>query len=683
MPKARKRAFRAETQKVLNILTHSLYTNREIFLRELLSNASDALDKLRFLQSKGEVVRDAGLPLEIRVSVDKEAGILEIADTGLGMTERELEENLGTIAKSGSEIFVRETEAAQTPPSGEGETEAAQTPPAGEGETEAEQTPPSGEGGGAPEPSSASRIIGRFGVGFYSVFMVAEEVEVISVPAQGGEGPHIWTSSGVDGFSVRALEETAGIARGTVVRAKLKEDAREFLETHRLQSVIRKHSNFLSFPIFLAAERVNTTPALWREPRFSLTREQYNEFYKYLTYDNTPPLEVIHLSVDAPVQFTALIFVPGSAQEFFGGQRDQWGLDLYARRVLIERANSELVPHYLAFLKGVADSEDLPLNISRETLQENVVLRKISQTIVRQVLDHLEKLAQSDRERYETFWKLHGKYFQFAFNDYLNRERVAALMRFPSSASDGGALTSLEDYIGRARPGQKTIWHLTASSPQAAGVHPHLERFRRKGLEVLYLLEGLSEFALEGLGSYKDYAFQSVEQADGKALDEFPDLADAAPAPTALSGDERASLDKLVARMRSILGDRVRDIQVSVRLTGNPAALVSPDGLNSSLEKLMRVMKKGENPPPRILEINPDHPLLRALLRIHTDDPENPLLPELVRTLFDNAQLLDGYLEDPQILAHRALAFMEKAVSWYLACAGARKGEGADPLDKE
>ena len=677
MPKAGKRAFRAETRKVLNILTHSLYTNREIFLRELLSNASDALDRLRFLQSRGDAVRDADLPLEIRISVDKEAGVLQIADTGLGMTERELAENLGTIAKSGSERFVRERAADGARPEAAGERESA----GGAGPEAAGEEEPEAASSGESPP--AAGIIGSFGVGFYSVFMAADTVEVISVPAQGGEGPHSWTSSGADGFSLRPLTEAEGTAfrRGTVVRAKLKGDAGEFLDTSRLRSVIRKHSNFLSFPIFLEGERVNTAPALWREPRFSLTREQYTEFYQYLTYDSAPPLEVIHLSVDAPVQFTALIFIPGSAQEFLGGQRDQWGLDLYARRVLIERANSELVPHYLAFLKGVVDSEDLPLNISRETLQENVLLRKISRTIVRQVLDHLEKLARSDRERYGTFWKLHGKYFQFASNDYMNRDRVAALMRFPSSASDSGDLTGLDEYISRARQGQKVIWHLTASSPQAARVHPRLERFRRKGIEVLYLLEAVSEFALEGLDAYGEYALKSVEQADGKDLDAFPDLENAAPPVAALNKDEQTSFDRLVERLRAVLGDQILDIRVSDRLTGNPAALVSPEGLSPSMEKLLRVMRKGESAPRKILEINPDHPLWRAFLRIHTEDPDNPLLADLVRNLFDQAQLLDGCLEDPQLMAHRALQLLDRAASWYLACGTGAKG--APPAGRE
>ena len=653
MAKAKTHKFRAETKKVLNILTHSLYTNREIFLRELLSNASDALDKLRFLQSKGESVRDAGLPLEVRITVDKVAGVLRIADTGLGMTEEELIDNLGTIAKSGSERFLRDMGAGSADNDDDGAAD------------------PSGDevADSRPADPPVAEIIGRFGIGFYSVFMVADTVEVISVPAAGEGNPHVWTSQGVGSFNVRALEgeEAAACKRGTVVRVLLKADAKEFLEKYRLQSVIRKYSNFLPFPIFLEDERVNTTPALWREPKFSITKEQYADFYKYLTYEDKPPLDVIHLAVDAPVQFNALIFLPDSEQDHFTRQRDDWGLDLYARRVLIERCNRELIPQYLAFLKGVVDTEDLPLNISREALQENIVLRKISQAVVKQTFGHLEKMAESDKDGYEAFWNLHGKYFKFAYSDYANRDRVTPLLRFSSSAPDDGALTSLDAYISRAKPGQKDIWHVAAPSLEAAKVNPHLERFRRKGLEVLYLLEPVDEFALEALGAYKEYSFKSVEQADGKALEDFPDLAgqeDATPVKP-LSDEENASFGALTTRMRDILGDRIKDIRISDRLAGSPAVLVSPDGVSSSMEKLIRVMQKSDDIPKRILEVNPGHPLLRTLLRIYMANAENPLIADLVNCLFDNVQMLDGYLEDPYRMADRSLKLMDKAASWY------------------
>lgn len=676
MPKIEKRKFRAETQKVLNILTHSLYTNREIFLRELLSNAADALEKLRFTQSGGGEVREAGLPLEIRVSFDKIAGVLQISDTGMGMSESELVDNLGTIARSGSERFLADIRAEAAggedaaPGKEAGTEEAAGEADPGRAAAEAgpEQEGDAGEGASG---GIGGQIIGHFGIGFYSVFMVADSVEVVSLPARGDAGPCLWTSDGVSGFSVRRLEgeEAAGYRRGTTVRAKIKKDASEFLEKYHLESVIRKHSNFLPFPIFLEDERLNSTPALWREPRSGVSREQYDEFYKYLTYDEKPPLDVLHISVDAPVQFNALVFIPDSEQDYFAMQQERWGLDLYARRVLIERANKDLVPNYLSFLKGVVDTEDLPLNISRESLQENLVLRKISRTLVKHVFNHLEKMAETESGRYESFWKLHGKYFKFAFNDYVNKDRAAALMRFSSSAAEGGCI-GLDCYIGRAKPGQKEIWHVSASTPEAARVNPHLERFLRKGVEVLYLLEPVDEFALEGLGKYKDFSFKSVEHADGAALDAFPDVEGAAPAPVALSEEEKAVSDSLLARMRTILGDKVKEIRVSDRLAGSPAVLVSPEGFSSSMEKLVRAMQKTDEAPAKILEVNPEHPVLRAMARICAKDPDSALLADLTLNLFDNVRLLDGSLDDPQLMADRGLRLLDRALSWYTDLSG-------------
>ena len=396
--------FRAETRKVLNILTHSLYSNREIFLRELISNASDALDKLRFLQSQTqhEAIRDADLPLEIRISSDKVQNCLTITDTGIGMTRDEMIENLGTIAHSGSEAFLKE-----------------HTQTAEDGTT-----------------SDASNIIGRFGIGFYSVFMVADKVEVTSLSATGDGPAYRWISDGTGTFTVEEAPDQADIKRGTTIRAFIKEGDKEFLEKYRIEGIIRTHSSFIPFPILVDGERVNTTPALWREPKFSIKKEQYDEFYKFLTYDQKDPLDVLHLSVDAPVQFNALLFIPDITKDYFGAYREHWGLDLYARRVLIQRENKELIPDYLAFLKGVVDTEDLPLNISRETLQENIVLRKISQTISKQILSHLEKMAKDDAEKYNSFWKLHGKVFKLGYSDFVNRDRITPLLRFNSSAME-------------------------------------------------------------------------------------------------------------------------------------------------------------------------------------------------------------------------------------------------------
>ena len=644
------RQFRAEVRKVLHILTNSLYTNREIFLRELISNASDALDKLRFRVNRGESPKLPDLPLEIRITLDKDAKTLTIADTGLGMTADELSENLGTIAKSGSEQFLADIAAENAAKAKSGNGRADDSP---EGEEAV---------------ADAANIIGRFGVGFYSVFMVANKVAVTSRPAFGpDEAAHTWTSDGLGTYTVTSSDEAEPV-RGTVIKAWLKDDAVEFLEKFRVESAIRKHSAFVPFPVFVDGEQANTQPALWREPKFSITREQYAAFYKALTYDNADPLDELHFSVDAPVQFNALLFIPDSAQDFFGSDRDFWGLDLYARRVLIQHRNKELIPEYLAFLKGVVDTEDLPLNISRETLQENVVLRKISQVIVKQTLNHLEKLARDDAEKYSAFWRLHGKVFKLGYHDFANRERITALLRFNSSTlADAEALTSLDAYMERAPEGQKTFWFVAAPNREAARLNPHMERFRQKGIEVLYLFEPIDEFVMDGLGRYKEWEFKSVEAASDDALKDFADKEEhAREAVAPLSGEDSTSFEALLARMKEVLGDKVTDVRVSHRLADSPAVLVSPDGgMSSSMEKLLKVMQKDDSLPVKVLEVNRDHPLLRNMLRMFKADRDDKTLAEMTQGVFDASLLLDGYLKDPQALAARTNKLLEEAAAWY------------------
>ena len=645
------RQFRAEVRKVLHILTNSLYTNREIFLRELVSNASDALDKLRYRMNRGESPSLPDLPLEISISLDKDAKVLTIADTGLGMTAEELAENLGTIARSGSEQFLADVAAENASKTADSTAEAA-----------------SGEESADAKRADAANIIGRFGVGFYSVFMVASKVEVTSRPAFGDNAEaSVWISDGLGTFTIEPATGD-GPQRGTVIKAWLKDDAAEFAEKFRVESVIRKHSAFVPFPVLVEGEQVNTQPALWREPKFSVTKEQYDSFYKALTYDAKEPLDTLHLSVDAPVQFNALLFTPDSAQDFFGADREFWGLDLYARRVLIQHRNKELVPEYLAFLKGVVDTEDLPLNISRETLQENVVLRKISQVLVKQALGHLEKLAKEDAEKYSRFWNLHGKVFKLGYHDYVNRERICGLLRFNSSTlADADALTSLDEYMARAPEGQKTIWYVAAPNREAARLNPHMERFRRKGIEVLWLYEPVDEFVMDSLAKYKEWEFKSVETAADDALNEFADKEqpkNEAAAP--LSEDDSASFDALMEKMKAILGEKVTDVRVSHRLADSPAVLVSPDGgMSSSMEKLLKVMQKDDSIPVKVLEVNRDHPLLRSMLRIFKADADDRILADMTSHLFDASLLLDGYLKDPQALAARTGKLLEEAAAWY------------------
>ncbi|MBQ7739093.1 MAG: molecular chaperone HtpG [Desulfovibrionaceae bacterium] len=640
---ANKHEFRAEVRKVLNILTNSLYTNREIFLRELISNASDALDKLRFRSNRGEKPIRDDLPLEIRINLDKDKKLLTIFDTGLGMTETELGDNLGTIARSGSESFLADFDQ---------------------------------EHQGA-DAKDASNIIGRFGVGFYSVFMVADKVTVSSRYAfpegDGGNDVYVWTSDGLGTYTLEKSSESKP-ARGTVIEVHMKEDATEFLEQYRIESVIKKHSAFIPFPIFVNGDQVNTQPALWREPKSSVTEEQYTEFFKSLTYESEPPMNVQHIAVDVPVQFAALLFIPNKPQDLRVLNDDHWGVDLYSRRVLIQHQNKDVVPDYLGFLKGVVDVEDLPLNISRETLQENTLLMKIKQVLIKQTLGQLEKMAKDEPEKYEKFWKVHRELFKLGYQDYANHERITALFRFNSSAMPDGeagqdVLTSIDDYISRGKEKQKTIWYLASHNRQAAKLNPHMEMFRKKGLEVLFLYDSIDDFVMSNMNKYKEWNFKSIENAKIDDLKDFPDLEKDAEEKEEqpLSEADTKIFDDLVAHIKKELGDKVGEVRVSQKLADSPAVLVSKEGLSNSMERFYRAMSKDDSLPVRDLEVNRDHPLLRSMFAVFKADANDAVLKEMIDSLFDFCMLFEGYIKEPQIVASQAQKMLAKSAGWYVA----------------
>jgi len=633
LAKTRKLKFKAEVNKLLDILVHSLYTNREIFLRELISNASDALDKLRFETTRGTEVVDSDLSLEIDISVDKEAKKITIRDTGIGMDEDEIIANLGTVAKSGTEAFLKMLS----------------------------------ENADAGKNESAASIIGKFGVGFYSVFMVAEKVVVTSRSYHKDAAPVRWISSGSGTFSVEYPEES--IQRGTTIEIELRENAAEYADPDKIKNIIKKHSNFVAFPIKVDGEKVNTVRALWREPKFKIKKEEYEEFYKFLTHDYQEPLDTLHVSIDAPVQFNALIFFPKQIFDMFGTLREDRGLDLYVNGVLIQHKNKDLIPEYLAFCKGLVESPDIPLNISRETLQENRVIQKISSALVKQVLNHLSKMAKDDKEKYDAFWKEHGKVFKFGYTDYANQEKFAELLRFNSSAMENGdALTSLAEYTERMKEGQKEIYYLTGASREAIESDPHLELFRRKGIEVLYLYEPVDEFALSGLGKYKDYELKAVEQADVSALDEVKGEEKETPQAEALSDSDEKIFKKLLERMKDILGDRVTEVRESKRLHDSASCLVNPDGsMTSHMHKMMQMMNKDLTPPSKVMEVNKDHPLTRNLLKIYKNDPRDPFIEETTEQMYEAALLLEGYLTDPHRLVNRMNKMLEQSSGWHPA----------------
>ncbi len=637
MAKSRKMKFKTEVNKLLDILTHSLYSNREIFLRELISNASDALDKMRFESTRGTEVHDPDLALEIAIDVDEKEKRITISDTGIGMNEEEIISNLGTIAKSGTEAFLNMM----------------------------------AENGKKDEKNKddASTIIGKFGVGFYSVFMAADKVVVTSKSFKKDAPAVKWTSDGMGSFSLDVLED-AEIKRGTSIEIHLREDANDFASKDKIKEVVTKHSNFVNFPINVGGEKANTVTALWREPKFKIKQKEYDEFYKFISHDFQEPMDTIHVSVDAPVQFNALVFIPKQVFDMFGTVKDDRGLDLYVNGVLIQTKNKDLIPEYLAFCKGLVESPDIPLNVSRETLQENLVVKKISQALVKQILNHLAKKAKKKREEYEAFWKEHGKIFKFGYQDFENKDKFADLLLFNSSANENAdQLTSLAEYVERMKKDQKEIYYLTGASRAAIESDPHLEIFKRKGLETFYLYEPVDEFALSGLTKYKDFELKAVEQADLSKLDSFKEEEkEGEEKAKSLSKADEKVFEKLLQRITDILGDRVTDVKESHRLHDSASCLVNPDGtMTSHMHKMMQMMNKDATPPQKIMEINKDHKLTRNLLKIYKADPRDTFIDNTAEQLFESALLLEGYLTDPHKLVNRINDVLEQSSAWHPA----------------
>lgn len=627
--KTNKYEFKAEVKKLLDILVHSLYTSREIFLRELISNASDALDKIRFETIKGNTeIADNDLPLEIRIDFDEKKNIIIISDTGIGMTYDELVINIGTIAKSGSEEFLKQI---------------------------------------SDNKEIANNIIGRFGVGFYSVFMVAKEVIIKSKSFIKDQAPVWWKSDGSGDYEIATLDKS--IKRGTTIEIYLRDDAKEFADKYRLEGIIKKHSNFISFPIYLKNEIVNTVSAIWREPKSSIKLDQYNEFYKYLTHDSDNPLEIIHTSVDAPIQFNALLFIPQKNYEFWRFNKDDYGLDLYVRRVLIQHQNKDLLPEYLSFVKGVVDSEDLPLNISRETLQENIIFTKISNSVTSNVLSHLLKVAKENPQRYNEFWREHGKIFKLGYMDFTNADKYQQLLRFNSSAcQDSKELISFEDYLTRMKKDQKEIYYALGNTREAIDLNPHLEIFKAKGLEVLYLYDPIDELVITAIRKYKDYDIKSVESIDLNSLEKFEDISKKQSDLDALSKDDEKHFDSLLDKMKKIIGDRVKEVRSSKRLKDSPACLVNAnETISQAMRKILKMSNAEMNFPNRelILEINKDHKLIRNLLEIFKKNSNDEFINDTTEQLYQSALLLEGSLDDPHKLVNRLNKMLVEASELY------------------
>ena len=632
--------FQAEVNQVLSLVINSLYSNKEIFLRELLSNASDALDKLRF-RAVGEPELLGDQTLKVAIIPDREAGTLEIWDNGIGMTEPELIDQLGTIAKSGSRELLEKLTADR-------KSGAATSGGAGPDAGKPASKDPAGE---ASQAGDLPSLIGQFGVGFYSAYLVADHVEVRS-RAAGEAHAHRWSSDAKETFSV---ERDSRAVQGTSVILHLKEEAREYLESHRLNALVRRYSDYLAHPIELVTkgddgekiERVNSGQALWQRSPKEIAAEQYEEFYKHLTHDFEAPLAHKHFHIEGTQLFRGLLFMPRRAPFDLFAPDGRHGVRLHVKRVFIMDDCEELLPRWLRFIRGVIDSEDLPLNVSREILQDSAVIRVMRKQIIKQSLDMLKEVATERVDDYAALWRTFGAVIKEGLHfEPEHADRLKELVRYQSSHGDD--LTSLAEYKGRMAEGQPAIYYALGESRSAVENSPHLEALKKRGYEVLYMVDAVDQWAISGLGDYDGMPMISVASPDLKLPAKEGAAKDAGPTEA-----EKDALSPLLERMRALLQDDVSEVRLSDRLTDSPVCLVVPDGgLSPYIERLLRASQEGIPKTKRILEVNPEHSVIDNLLRRHHQADER--LDEWIKLLFDQALLAEGSpLAEPASVARR------------------------------
>jgi len=606
--------FKAETKQLLNILIHSLYKDREVFLRELLSNASDALNRIRFEMLTNQNVLDPKAELAIHIKTDKEAATLTIQDSGIGMTKEEIIENLGTIAQSGARNFIEASKE---------------------------------------KNADLSQMIGQFGVGFYSVFMVAEWVRVTSRSYKPRAKAISWFATGEDNFEIIPAEMDE---RGTKIEIKLKEDAKEFADEYRLKNIVHKHSDYISFPIYIGDEekQANKQISLWRTSKSEVTEEQYKDFYRQVTLDFEDPLLHMHTITDAPVQMYALLYIPAKSERGIRSLRKEDGIQLYSRNILIDEYNKDLLPDYLRFVQGVVDSEDLPLNVSRETVQSVGLLPRLKKIVTGQVMKELEGLAKDDKEKYEIFWSQFGAYLKqgIAANP-IEGENIQPLLRFKTTLHPD-TWSSLDDYAGRMKEDQKEIYYIVGEDPKSVMLSPHLDYFQSHGTEVLLLTDPMDSFMLMGLRKYKEHELKNVAQADIETSEKLEGKDEKEKIPE----DE---FGKLVERFKQVLGERITDVRASKRLSQSVARLVDPDGsLNPELQRVYKYLGQDYDIPKKILELNPSHAILKNLLALDSDDP---LQTQIIEQIYESALLVEGLHPDPSSMVPRIQQLMEALVS--------------------
>jgi len=634
-------AFKAETNKVLKIITHSLYQKPEVFLRELISNSSDALNKVRLKKLTSDNILDADAELAIRISPDKDNKTLTISDTGIGMTKQELTENLGTIAQSGTEQFLQAIEDGTT---------------------------------------DTSELIGMFGVGFYSAFLVADKVEVITRSSSPQSNAWKWVSDGEDSFTIEPAEKST---RGTDIILHLKEDEEEYLEGYRLRSLVKRYSNYVAFPVKLVKEEpeedeepeetINDQTALWRQNPDEISEEDYEEFYHHLGQGGKP-LATVHVRVESPIQFFAVLFIPSMKPMNFNNN-DKWGLTLYNRKVLINENNQDLLPEWARFVVGVVDGEDLKLNVSREVLQSTRTTRTIEKYITKKLIQKIEEMSEEeDDDEYMEFWREFGPFIKEGIaQEAKYKDRLTELLRFHSTAKEGkDGSVSLEDYVTRMKPDQDKIYYLTGLELDLLKKSPHLEYYKQNNLEVLLLGEAIDSFLMMHLQDYHEKQFFLIDQDE-----EEEDTKDEE---TTASDDDEEGEDEdkkktgpfapLLNRTLEVLDGKIKDVKTSDRLVGSVARLVTPSGgINSNLQRAMRIMEAqgggaGMNLPMmgKVLQLNPNHELVKQLNNLIQTNADDQRIDMMIKQIHDNARILEGDVPDFTDMLSRLEDIMSFAV---------------------
>ncbi len=613
MGKTEKFEFQSEVKQLLDILVYSLYKNKEVFLRELISNAVDALNRVQFELLTNPDVEDKELDLKIDISFVKSQNKLIVEDTGIGMSKEELIENIGTIAHSGAVDFIKKLSEDKT--------------------------------------KDQVDLIGKFGVGFYSSFMVANEIHIYTKSFHKGSKGYLWKSKGDSSYTI---EESVKKQRGTRIELILKKEEKEFLDTLTIKNVIDNHSKFVPFPLFVENEKIDCVEAIWTQPKSGLKQADYDAFFKFFVNSQEEPEVHLHLSSDAPVQFHSILFVPKTSLELVGLFKIEPGVDLYSKKVLIQKGCTDIMPEYLRFVKGVIDSEDIPLNISRETIQNNIIIDKIKKHVLKKLFDHFAKIKQKDKDKYLRIWKNYNRNFKEGIaTDFANREKISHLLLFQSSKKGPDEYVDLKEYIERMDKEQKEIYYVTGLDIESLEKNPALEAFKKKDIEVLYLIDPLDEIVIDHLKEHQGKRFKLVESADIK-LEQAKE--------TEKDSQYRKDLENYIGYLKTIYGEKIADVKISQRLVDSPCILVHPnDGPSVQMEKIMKMVNKEYSFSKRAFEINPASALIKEMVRLHKGQPDSPELKELSLQLLDNMMLREGVIDNIDTVVPRLQDIMLKA----------------------